>query len=136
MKKIFLVVLFLVFSILLYADIIDLLPPSEGTWLDLYDPDIENAKKEAENDEMLATWLYFLGGDEIFYNGSIYLEKSELVLEYLPPGQEGFFKNGASIMAYRINADKIELILKRWTWEYIDEEYEKEEKEIVYYHIG
>jgi len=135
MKKLFLILSFFGLSISLNADIIDFLPKTFNDRIDLIDPKIEEAKERAKNDSFLATWLYFLGGDEFYYTGSLFLDNNELQLEYFPPGKEGYFENGASIMAYIINTDFIELILKRWTWNYINDESDKKEKDIVYYHI-
>ena len=119
MNRFFSMLLFFVFSVCLYADIIDLIPKTSSDWIDLIDQErLEEAKERAKNNNFFATWLYFIGGDEDYYTGSLYQDNDELLLKYFPPGQEGYFENGASIMAYTINKDIIELILKKWTWSY------------------
>ena len=135
MNKLLSIIFLLGLSVCLYADIIDFLPRTFRDRLDLIDPAIEKAKERAKVDSFFATWLYFFGGDEYYYTGSLFLDNNELVLEYFPPGLEGFFENGASIMAYAINSENIELILKRWVWSYIDDDSDDKARDITYYHI-
>lgn len=138
MKKLFVVVLLLFgFSVCAYADIMRLLPKTFGDRLNIIDPRIEEAKKRAETDSFYATFFYFLGGDKSFYVGSLYLNNNALTLDYFQPGQEeeGNFEDGSCIMAYAINKDAIELIIKRWELFYGNEESEEKEKDIVYYRV-
>jgi len=135
MNKPFLILFFFGLSVSLNADIIDFLPKTFRDRVDLIDPKIKEVEERVKGDDFLATWLYFLGGDEFYYAGSLFLDNNELKLEYSPPGREGYFENGASIMAYNINIDFIELILKRWTWDYANDESDEKKKDIVYYHI-
>jgi len=135
MKKLLITLLLCGFSAYVYADIIHLLPKTFGDRLDIIDPRIEDAKKRAETDYMYATFFYFMGGDAEFYAGSLYLENNALTLDYRPPEQEGIFEDGSCIMAYAVNTDAIELIIKRWEWFDIDEEAETKEKSIVYYRV-
>jgi hypothetical protein len=136
MNKIFVILLLFGYSIhLLYADIIDVLPKDKNDMIELIDPSIDEVIEDAKYNQMTATWLYFLGGDEYYYAGSLFLDIDELTLVYFIPEQEGFFKNNSCIMAYKINSNDIQLIIKKWMWSYADEYYEKEEKDIVYYHI-
>jgi hypothetical protein len=134
-NKLFLILVFFGFSLNLNANIIDLMPTTFRDSISLIDPRIKEAEERARNDRMFATYFYFMGGNEDYYIGSLYLDNNKLVLEYSPPGQEGYFENGASIMAYNINSDSVELIIKRWTWIYIDDDSDNKEKDIVYYHI-
>jgi len=136
MNKVFLLFLFFFnLSMCLNADVIDYLPKKFNDRLDLFDPEIKEAEERAKNDEFFATWLYFFGGEESYYTGSLLLDNNELLLEYLPPGMEGIFEDGASIMAYNIKSDIIELILKRWTWSYVNDKSDEKQKDIVYYQI-
>jgi hypothetical protein len=119
------------------ADIIDKLPAVWEDRIVLMDPrlqeEIERAK--AENDSFALTMLLFLGADEYYYAGSLFLDNGDLSLVYWPPGQEGFFENSACIMAYKITGETIQLIIKKWMWAYAHEEDDKKTKEIVYYHV-
>ncbi|MDR2730817.1 MAG: SH3 domain-containing protein [Treponema sp.] len=135
MNKIFFILLLFGYSIHIYADIIDILPKNKKDMIELIDPSIEEVIEDAKYNQMTAAWLYFFGGDEYYYAGSLFLDKDELTLVYFLPEQEGFWGNDSCIMAYIINRNDIQLIIKKWMWGYAAENYEKEEKDIVYYHI-
>jgi hypothetical protein len=128
-------IFFVGFSLHIYADVIDTLSKNQSDMLVLMDQDIEKAIERAKTDYAFATWLYFMGGDEYWYVGSIYAEEDTLELLYSPPGLDTISEDGSSIMAYSIDQDRVELILKKWTWNYTDEDSEKKEKEIVYYRV-
>ena len=105
--------------------------------LDIIDPRIEEAIKRAETDSFYATLFYFMGADEEFYVGSLFLDGDKLTLDYSPPGQESFsYEDGSCIVAYAVSKDAIELIIKRWYWIYVDEERDEKEKDIVYYRVA
>ena len=135
MKKLCIVLFLFGISVCIYADIIDVLPKTFNDRLNLIDPRIEEAVKRAETDSFYATLFYFLGGDEEFYVGSLYVNNGELILCYYPPGQEGVFDNGSCIMAYTLEKDRIQLIIKRWECYTVDEESDDMERDIVYYRI-
>jgi hypothetical protein len=137
MKNLFYLLLFLVFSTNARADIIDKLPANEREKINLIDPKLyeEIKRAEAEDDNFALTMLYFLGADESYYAGSLFLDNGDLTLVYWPPGQEGFFENGSCIMAYTLTGESIQLIIKKWIWNYDDATYDKTTKDIVYYRV-
>jgi tetratricopeptide (TPR) repeat protein len=137
MNKTWYVLLFLGFSTSVWADIIDKLPVNEAEKIDLIDPklDEEIKRAETENDDFALTMLYFLGGDEEYYAGSLFLDNGDLTLIYWPPGQEGFFENGSCIMAYNITGESIQLIIKKWMCYHADNTDDKKIKDIVYYRV-
>jgi hypothetical protein len=137
MNKVWYVLLFLGFSTGIGADIIDKLPVNEAEQIDLFDPKLDEELKraEAENDNFALTMLYFLGADEYYYAGSLFLDNGDLRLVYWPPGQEGLFENGSCVAAYNITGESIQLIIKKWMWNYDDDTGDKTTKDIVYYRV-
>jgi hypothetical protein len=130
-------VVFLGFAANTGADIIDKLPANEAEQRALIDPKLyeEIQRAEDENDEFALTMLYFLGADEDYYAGSLFVDNGDLTLVYWPPGQEGFFENHSCIMAYNITGETIQLIIKKWMWSYTDDDYDEKQKDIVYYRV-
>jgi hypothetical protein len=137
MNKLLHVLLFLGFSTGIWADIVDKLPKKENEKINLIDPKLyEDMKKaEAENDKFALTMLYFLGADENYYAGSLFVDNGDLSLVYWPPGQEGMLENSSCIMAYKITKENIQLITKKWMWGYADDTDDKKTKRIVYYRV-
>jgi hypothetical protein len=120
-----------------WADVIDRLPVNEAEKINLIDPKLydEIKRAEEEQDNFALTMLYFLGADEYYYAGSLFLDNGDLTLIYWPPGQEGTFENHACIMAYTITGESIQLIIKKWMWSYAGDTDDTKTKEIVYYRV-